>query len=228
MPQSQEEFYFSLPYDRMDLCLYAVDHGLPPEAIAAAVELDVEQVERVFADIAAKRRVARTCTPPPSSSVTAASHRRTLGSGGLATMIIRPLQPEDAAQVASLWQYWFRGRTRTPDAGLVELVHRLYFERPGADPEVTSLVADDGAGKLLGIAAVCPHPSSWMGRCRPWPASSRRSGIRMRPPRSPASCSVSCCRAPGADVQRRWACQVRADLAGCSAATSRRRPRCAG
>jgi NAD+ synthase len=58
MPQTQEEFYFSLPYDRMDLCLYAVDHGLPPEAIAAAVRLDVEQVERVFADIAAKRRVA--------------------------------------------------------------------------------------------------------------------------------------------------------------------------
>ena len=59
MPQSQEEFYFSLPYDRMDLCLFAVDHGLPPASVAAAVRLDVEQVERVFADIGAKRRVAR-------------------------------------------------------------------------------------------------------------------------------------------------------------------------
>ena len=29
LPQSQEEFYFSLPYDRMDLCLYARNHGLP-------------------------------------------------------------------------------------------------------------------------------------------------------------------------------------------------------
>jgi len=45
-----------------------------------------------------------------------------------------------------------------PDAGLVELVHRLYFERPGAVPEVASLVADDGAGKILGIAAVMPTP----------------------------------------------------------------------
>jgi NAD+ synthase len=58
MPQSQEEFYFSLPYDRMDLCLYAVDHGLPPEAVSEALELTPEQVARVFADIAAKRRVA--------------------------------------------------------------------------------------------------------------------------------------------------------------------------
>jgi hypothetical protein len=73
-------------------------------------------------------------------------------------MIIRPLQPEDAAQVASLWQYWFRGRTRTPDAGLVDLFHRLFFERPGADPQVTSLVAADGDGKLLGVTAVMPTP----------------------------------------------------------------------
>jgi NAD+ synthase len=58
MPQSQEEFYFSLPYDRMDLCLYAVDHGQPPESVADALELTPEQVARVFADIEAKRRVA--------------------------------------------------------------------------------------------------------------------------------------------------------------------------
>ena len=36
-PQSQEEFYFSLPYEGMDLCLYAHDQGLPPEAVADAV-----------------------------------------------------------------------------------------------------------------------------------------------------------------------------------------------
>ena len=30
LPQSQEEFYFSLPYDEMDLCLYALNHGVPP------------------------------------------------------------------------------------------------------------------------------------------------------------------------------------------------------
>ena len=29
LPQSQEEFYFSLPYDKMDLCLYAQTNGYP-------------------------------------------------------------------------------------------------------------------------------------------------------------------------------------------------------
>jgi NAD+ synthase len=58
LPQSQEEFYFSLPYDRMDLCLYAVDHGVPAETVAEALELTFDQVERVFGDIAAKRRVS--------------------------------------------------------------------------------------------------------------------------------------------------------------------------
>lgn len=59
MPQSQEEFYFSLPYDQMDLCLYAVDEGLPAEAVAPALGLEPEQVERVFRDIAGKRRMSR-------------------------------------------------------------------------------------------------------------------------------------------------------------------------
>ncbi len=59
MPQSQEEFYFSLPYDRMDLCLFAVNNGVPAAAVAAALELTEEQVERVFADIASKRRMSR-------------------------------------------------------------------------------------------------------------------------------------------------------------------------
>lgn len=59
LPQTQEEFYFSLPYHRMDLCLYAVDHGFCAEDVATAIELTPRQVERVFADIRAKRRAAR-------------------------------------------------------------------------------------------------------------------------------------------------------------------------
>jgi NAD+ synthase len=65
LPQTQEEFYFSLPYDRMDLCLYAVDHDVPAAEVAAELGLTREQVERVFADIAGKRRVARYLHAPP-------------------------------------------------------------------------------------------------------------------------------------------------------------------
>lgn len=59
MPQTQEEFYFALPYDRMDLCLYALNNGVAAEAVAPVVNLTAEQVERVFKDIHAKRRATR-------------------------------------------------------------------------------------------------------------------------------------------------------------------------
>jgi NAD+ synthase len=56
LPQTQEEFYFALPYDKMDLCLYGINHNISPADVAPAVELTVEQVERVYKDIESKRR----------------------------------------------------------------------------------------------------------------------------------------------------------------------------
>jgi len=55
MPQTQEEFFFSLPYDQMDLCLYAKNNGIACSDVAAAAGLTVEQVERVYRDIETKR-----------------------------------------------------------------------------------------------------------------------------------------------------------------------------
>jgi NAD+ synthase len=59
LPQTQEEFYFALPYDRMDLCLYAHNHGVAAAEAAPVLGLTPEQVERVFKDIEAKRRATR-------------------------------------------------------------------------------------------------------------------------------------------------------------------------
>jgi NAD+ synthase len=59
LPQTQEEFYFALPYGEMDLCLWAVNHGTPAEDVARAIGLTATQVERVYRDIEAKRRVSR-------------------------------------------------------------------------------------------------------------------------------------------------------------------------
>ena len=59
LAQTQEEFYFALPYREMDLCLWAHDHRTPADEVAAALGLTREQVERVFRDIEAKRRAAR-------------------------------------------------------------------------------------------------------------------------------------------------------------------------
>jgi NAD+ synthase len=58
LPQGQDEFYFSLPYDKMDLCLYAYNHGVPAADTAPVVGIRPEQVERVYKDIEAKRRVS--------------------------------------------------------------------------------------------------------------------------------------------------------------------------
>jgi NAD+ synthase len=66
MTQSQEEFYFALPYTEMDLCLWAYEHDVPAHEVAATVGLSVEQVERIFRDVEAKRRVARYLHHVPS------------------------------------------------------------------------------------------------------------------------------------------------------------------
>ncbi|RUU26930.1 MULTISPECIES: NAD(+) synthase [unclassified Mesorhizobium] len=59
MAQSQEEFYFALPYHLMDLCLYGLNHGISADEVAAAAGLTAAQVEKVFKDIDSKRRAAR-------------------------------------------------------------------------------------------------------------------------------------------------------------------------
>jgi NAD+ synthase len=76
LPQSQEEFYFALPYDKMDLCLYGRNHNVPAADVGAAIGLTAEQVERVYKDIDQKRRT------------TAYLHRR-------------PLLPEPVAEIQS-------------------------------------------------------------------------------------------------------------------------------
>jgi NAD+ synthase len=56
LPQGQDEFYFGLPYDRMDLALWALNHEVSAEALAGAIGVTPAQAERVYADIRSKRR----------------------------------------------------------------------------------------------------------------------------------------------------------------------------
>ena len=65
LPQSQEEFYFSLPYDQMDLVLFGLNQGASAAEVGAAMGLPAEQVQRVYRDIEAKRRVAAYLGAPP-------------------------------------------------------------------------------------------------------------------------------------------------------------------
>ena len=65
LAQDQEEFYFALPYEQMDLCLYARLHDFPAEEAARAAGIGTADAERVYRDIDAKRRLAELLSLPP-------------------------------------------------------------------------------------------------------------------------------------------------------------------
>ena len=55
LAQGQDEFYFGLPYDKMDIALWCHNHGVPLAEFAAAVSLAEPAAARVYQDIASKR-----------------------------------------------------------------------------------------------------------------------------------------------------------------------------
>lgn len=57
MEQSQEEFFFTLPYDRMDLCLWAKDQGMAASQLSA-IGMSEIQAQRAYRMIESKRRAA--------------------------------------------------------------------------------------------------------------------------------------------------------------------------
>jgi NAD+ synthase len=59
LAQTQEEFYFALPYHEMDLCLWGHNYQVPATEAAAVLGLTAAQVERIYRDIEAKRRASR-------------------------------------------------------------------------------------------------------------------------------------------------------------------------
>lgn len=59
LPQTQEEFYYTLPYAQMDLVLCAYHRSVPPEAAAPVVGLSVERTRAAYRDIAGKIAVAQ-------------------------------------------------------------------------------------------------------------------------------------------------------------------------
>jgi NAD+ synthase len=59
LEQGQDEFYFDLPYDKMDLCLYGKNNNLSPSEVSPIVGLTREQVQAVYEDIDTKRATTR-------------------------------------------------------------------------------------------------------------------------------------------------------------------------
>lgn len=59
MPQGQDEFYFALPYRKMDLALWAFNHNIPAAELAKVLEIDEQSAKLVYDDIVSKRRTTQ-------------------------------------------------------------------------------------------------------------------------------------------------------------------------
>ncbi len=59
LAQGQDEFYFSLSYDKMDLCLYGKNNHITTEEVGKILGLKADQVQRVYDDIDTKRLTTR-------------------------------------------------------------------------------------------------------------------------------------------------------------------------
>lgn len=59
LAQGQDEFYFALPYAKMDLALWALNHGRSAAELAQALQITEQQATHIYRDIEAKRRATR-------------------------------------------------------------------------------------------------------------------------------------------------------------------------
>lgn len=59
LQQGQDEFYFALPYEQMDIALWAFNHGVPAAELAAFLAIPESQAAFIYKDIVAKRLATR-------------------------------------------------------------------------------------------------------------------------------------------------------------------------
>ncbi|WP_322791791.1 NAD(+) synthase [Bellilinea sp.] len=62
---TQEEFFFRLPFEVLDLIWFGIEKGYSPAEIAAQLELSEEQVNRIALDIQQKKRTTEYLRRPP-------------------------------------------------------------------------------------------------------------------------------------------------------------------
>ncbi len=65
LPQGQDEFFFSIPFESMDLCLYGKNHGLDAALVGRHAGLSADQVQAIYLDIDRKRASTRYLHLPP-------------------------------------------------------------------------------------------------------------------------------------------------------------------
>ena len=56
LQQGQDEFYFALPYEKMDVALWAYNHNIPEADLAEYLDIDKLHAAYIYKDIVSKRR----------------------------------------------------------------------------------------------------------------------------------------------------------------------------
>jgi NAD+ synthase len=65
LPQGQDEFYFTVSYEIMDLCLYGKNHGIDAGTVGEHTGLSPQQVLGIYRDIEKKRSATQYLHLPP-------------------------------------------------------------------------------------------------------------------------------------------------------------------
>jgi len=66
LAQGQDEFYFVLPYDKMDLALWGHRHKVPAQELARVLGIRHDEAQFVYSDIESKRRATRYLHAAPA------------------------------------------------------------------------------------------------------------------------------------------------------------------
>ena len=64
---TDEEFYFRMPFDKLDLLLYAWEYKTPIQEVCKIMDLTEEQVKRVFRDFTSKFNATKHLRQLPST-----------------------------------------------------------------------------------------------------------------------------------------------------------------
>jgi len=56
LSQGQDEFYYGLPYDKMDVAIWAYNHNLPASTLADELQVTEDAAKAIYSDILAKRK----------------------------------------------------------------------------------------------------------------------------------------------------------------------------
>ncbi len=69
LPVTDQEFFFRIPFDKLDHLLYAWEHGMDPARTASALGIHEDAARRAFADFASKNRSTAHLRCMPASLV---------------------------------------------------------------------------------------------------------------------------------------------------------------